>query len=100
MDCKYVVCTRTTSNFFKILLNSMEKISVIGFFSLIKKKIFKFQEAYLSINVSLKTDYFDTFNQKHYIMVEPEFEKEYLPQGTEVVIVEKLNGTWLAIPFK
>ena len=42
----------------------------------------------------------DDFNQKHYIMVEPEFEKEYLPQGTEVVIVEKLNGTWLAIPFK
>ena len=42
----------------------------------------------------------DDFNQKHYIMVEPEFEKEYLPKGTEVVIVEKLNGTWLAIPFK
>ncbi|NQZ91723.1 MAG: DUF1449 family protein [Moritella sp.] len=42
----------------------------------------------------------DDFNQKHYIMVEPEFEKEYLPQGTEVVIIEKLNGTWLAIPFK
>ncbi|EDM65968.1 MAG: DUF1449 family protein [Moritella sp.] len=42
----------------------------------------------------------DDFNQKHYIMVEPEFEKEYLPQGTEVVIVDKLNGTWLAIPFK
>lgn len=42
----------------------------------------------------------DDFNQKHYIMVEPEFQNEYLPQGTEVVIVEKLDGTWLAIPFK
>jgi len=42
----------------------------------------------------------DDFNQKHYIMVEPEFENEYLPQGTEIVIVEKLDSAWLAIPFK
>lgn len=42
----------------------------------------------------------DAFQQKHYLMVEPAYEHERFTQGTEVVIVEKLTKSWLAIPFK
>lgn len=41
----------------------------------------------------------DDNNQKHYVMVEPAYEHERFTQGTEVVIVEKLTSSWLAIPF-
>ncbi len=41
----------------------------------------------------------DDNNQKYYVMVEPGYEHESFPQGTEVVIVEKLESSWLAIPF-
>ncbi|QUM77443.1 YqiJ family protein [Moritella sp. 24] len=42
----------------------------------------------------------DDFQQKHYLMVEPAYEHEKFTQGTEVVVVEKLTRSWLAIPFK
>ncbi|KXO14267.1 putative inner membrane protein [Moritella sp. JT01] len=41
----------------------------------------------------------DDVNQKHYLMVEPAYEHEIFPQGTDVVVVEKLKSSWLAIPF-
>jgi len=41
----------------------------------------------------------DDVNQKHYLMVEPAYEHEIFTQGSEVVVVEKLTTSWLAIPF-
>ncbi|MDX2319827.1 MAG: YqiJ family protein [Moritella sp.] len=41
----------------------------------------------------------DDVNQKHYLMVEPAYEHETFTQGTEVVVVEKLTRSWVAIPF-
>lgn len=42
----------------------------------------------------------DEFNQKHYLMVEPMYEHESFPLGTEVVLVEKLSSSWLATPYQ
>ena len=40
----------------------------------------------------------DEFNQKHYVMVEPE-EPLKFKQGTQVVLVEKKPNAWIAIEF-
>ncbi len=42
----------------------------------------------------------DQFNQKHYVLVEPECDQQVFEQGTQVVLVEKLSSSWLAIEFK
>ncbi len=42
----------------------------------------------------------DEFNQKHYLMVEPEEQDQEFIQGTKVVLIEKLQNSWLAIEFK
>jgi hypothetical protein len=42
----------------------------------------------------------DNFNQKHYLMVEPEYEEVHLTQGSQIVIVQKLATNWLAIKFR
>jgi hypothetical protein len=42
----------------------------------------------------------DNFNQNHYLMVEPEYEEEHLTQGSQIVIVQKLATSWLAIKFR
>lgn len=42
----------------------------------------------------------DDFNQKHYLLVEPENEGQEFKQGTQVVLVEKLHHSWSAIEFK
>ncbi len=42
----------------------------------------------------------DEFNQKHYLLVEPEQQGQEFVQGTQVVLVEKIKSSWLAIEFK
>jgi len=42
----------------------------------------------------------DEFNQKHYLLVEPEEQDQEFIQGTQVVLIEKLQHSWLAIEFK
>lgn len=39
----------------------------------------------------------DDFNQKHYLLVEPENEEQIFLPGTQVVLIEKLQHSWLAI---
>lgn len=39
---------------------------------------------------------YDSFNQKHYLMVAPESEQEVFIEGSEVVLLEKLENYWLA----
>ncbi len=41
----------------------------------------------------------DSFAQKHYILVAPESTDIVLEAGTEIVLVEKLEQYWLAIPL-
>ncbi|WP_026339261.1 OB-fold-containig protein [Psychromonas ossibalaenae] len=41
----------------------------------------------------------DEFNQKHYVMVEPEQESLVFEQGTQVVLIEKLKSSWTAVEF-
>lgn len=41
----------------------------------------------------------DHHGQKHYVMVAPEIEKYTFESGSEVVLVEKQEKYWLAIPF-
>lgn len=41
----------------------------------------------------------DDFNQKHYVMVEPEQEQQVFEQGTQVVLIEKQQNSWIAIKF-
>ncbi len=41
----------------------------------------------------------DEFNQKHYVMVEPEQEQQVFEQGTQVVLIEKQQNSWIAIEF-
>lgn len=38
----------------------------------------------------------DEFNQKHYVMVEPDNEQDIFPQGMDVVLIEKANTSWIA----
>lgn len=42
----------------------------------------------------------DEFNQKHYLLVEPEQQGQEFDKGTQVVLVEKIQHSWLAIEFK
>ena len=42
----------------------------------------------------------DEFKQKHYLLVEPELQDQEFVQGTQVVLIEKLQNSWLAIEFK
>ncbi|PKF60870.1 hypothetical protein CW745_13430 [Psychromonas sp. psych-6C06] len=42
----------------------------------------------------------DEFNQKHYLLVEPEEANQEFTQGTQVVLIEKLSRSWIAIEFK
>lgn len=42
----------------------------------------------------------DEFNQKHYLLVEPEEEGQEFTQGTQVLLIEKLQNSWLAVKFK
>ena len=39
---------------------------------------------------------YDSFNQKHYLMVAPESAQEVFIEGSEVVLLEKLENYWLA----
>lgn len=41
----------------------------------------------------------DEYNQKHYVMVEPDNDNEEFLQGTKVVLIEKTNSSWIAAPF-
>ncbi|TKB46377.1 YqiJ family protein [Thalassotalea mangrovi] len=41
----------------------------------------------------------DDFNQKHYVMVEPENDHDEFLQGTQVVLIEKANSSWIAAPL-
>lgn len=41
----------------------------------------------------------DEFNQKHYLLVEPEHSNQEFIQGTQVVLIEKRQHSWLAIKF-
>ncbi|WP_371187493.1 OB-fold-containig protein [Thalassotalea maritima] len=42
----------------------------------------------------------DEFNQKHYVMVEPEQTQHTFPQGTTVVLLHKQANIWLASELK
>lgn len=42
----------------------------------------------------------DDYNQKHYVMVEPEDENMFFSQGTTVVLMEKTANSWLAVEIK
>ena len=42
----------------------------------------------------------DDFKQKHYLLVEPEKQGQEFNQGTQVILIEKLHHSWLAIEFK
>jgi hypothetical protein len=41
----------------------------------------------------------DEFNQKHYVMVEPEQATQVFKQGTQVVLIEKHKSSWIAVEF-
>lgn len=41
----------------------------------------------------------DSYNQKHYVLVEPEDSSKTLTQGMQVVLIQKQQSTWLAIEF-
>ncbi len=41
----------------------------------------------------------DDFNQKHYVMVEPEIEQEEFPTGTQVVLLTRTDRVWSAAKF-
>ena len=41
----------------------------------------------------------DEFNQKHYVMVEPEEDSQIFNQGTQVVLIEKQKNSWIAVEF-
>ncbi|QYK02206.1 YqiJ family protein [Shewanella psychrotolerans] len=38
----------------------------------------------------------DGFNQKHYVLVEPEFEAFEFPKGTQVVLLQRVGKVWSA----
>ncbi|NTS77258.1 YqiJ family protein [Catenovulum sp. SM1970] len=42
----------------------------------------------------------DDFNQKHYVMVEPDHNEHSFEQGHQVVLIEKQQHCWIAVPFK
>ncbi|QOL26201.1 DUF1449 family protein [Thalassotalea sp. LPB0316] len=42
----------------------------------------------------------DSFNQKHYVLVAPELDGQIFNQGEQIILVEKTENHWLAIPFK
>lgn len=42
----------------------------------------------------------DDFQQKHYVLVEPEEVEQVFAQGSQVLLIEKLSKSWLAVPFK
>lgn len=42
---------------------------------------------------------YDSFNQKHYVLVAPEFKEEEFKQGSEIVLLKKLESYWLAAAF-
>ncbi|WP_394172997.1 YqiJ family protein [Thalassotalea litorea] len=42
----------------------------------------------------------DEFNQKHYVMVEPDNDDQEFLQGTQVVLIEKTDSSWIAAPFQ
>lgn len=42
----------------------------------------------------------DEFNQKHYVMVEPENKQDIFPQGMNVVLIEKTNTSWIAVKLE
>ncbi|TEW47862.1 OB-fold-containig protein [Psychromonas algicola] len=41
----------------------------------------------------------DSYNQKHYVLVEPEESSKIFTQGMQVVLIQKQKSTWLAIEF-
>lgn len=51
------------------------------------------------INSPAEAILLDKYNQKHYVMVSPDDEKEIFTQGEEVVLVEKKDNIWLAVKF-
>ncbi|TRX58087.1 DUF1449 family protein [Thalassomonas sp. M1454] len=42
----------------------------------------------------------DDYQQKHYVMVEPEQKTQEFPQGTDVVLLEKKASSWIAASLK
>jgi len=93
------VCTIFITRY---LAESIVKIIPKNESSAISLSSFSGQVATITIGKASKGNaaeavFHDQFNQKHYVLVEPECKEQIFEQGKQVILVEKLTNSWLAI---